>query len=93
MRVSRVLAAGEARVVIPTTAHLSLLGPGKCMTPKARSLDGVARALLREGLKPCMLHVALLSRASRANCRVCKRVLMSLMKVVVGIKAPKHLST
>ena len=55
-----VLAAGEASVVIPITAHLSLLGPGECMTLKARSLDGAARALLRGGLKPCMLHEALL---------------------------------
>ena len=30
-----------------------------CMTPEVRSLDGVARALLRAGLKPCMLHEAL----------------------------------
>ena len=30
-------------------------------TPKIGSLDGVARALLRVGLKPCMLHDALLS--------------------------------
>jgi hypothetical protein len=49
------------------------------LTPKVRSLDGVARALLCVELKPCRLHVALLSRA---NCRICKRVLMSLMKVV-----------
>ena len=55
-----VLAAGEASVVIPITAHLSLLGPGECMTPTARSLDGVARATLSVGLKPGMLHVALL---------------------------------
>jgi hypothetical protein len=36
-----------------------------------------------------------MSSYSRANCRICKRVLMSLIKVVVvvGIKAPKHLST
>ena len=53
--------ADEAKVVIPVTAHLRLLGPGKCMTPKARYLDGVACALLRGGLKPCMLHEALLS--------------------------------
>ena len=45
---------------------------------------------LRVGLKPCMLHKVLLSRA---NCRICKRVPMSLMKVVVGpLKAPKHLN-
>jgi hypothetical protein len=31
-----------------------------CTTPKVRSLDGGARALQRVGLKPCMLHVALL---------------------------------
>ena len=49
-------------------------------TPKVRSLDGVARALLCVELKPCRLHEALLSRA---NCRICKRVLMSLMKVVI----------
>ena len=55
-----VLVADEAQVVIPIPAHLSLLGPGKCMTLKARSLDGAARALLRGGLKPCMLHEALL---------------------------------
>ena len=41
------------------------LGPGdlnvtSSMTPKVWSLDGVACALLRMGLKPCMLHVALL---------------------------------
>ena len=30
-------------------------------TPKARSLDGFARAHIRVGLKPCMLHVSLLS--------------------------------
>ena len=70
------------------TVHLCLFGRGKCMTPKVRSLDGVARALLCVELKPCRLHEALLSRA---NCRICKRVLMSLMKEMVGIKAPKHL--
>jgi hypothetical protein len=59
------------------------------MTPKARSPDGAARATLRAGLKPCRLHEALLSRV---NCRICKRGLKSLMKVVVGIKAPKHLN-
>jgi hypothetical protein len=52
--------ADEAKVVIPIPAHLNLLGPGECMTLKARSLDGVARVLLRGGLKPCMLHGALL---------------------------------
>ena len=57
---SRILAADEAKVVIPATAHLRLLGPGKCMTPKARFPDGAARATLREGLKPCILPVALL---------------------------------
>ena len=31
-----------------------------CTTPKVRSLDGVARAPLRVGLKPCILTVALL---------------------------------
>ena len=66
-----VLVADEAKVVIPVTAHLRLLGPGKCMTPKARSPDGAARALLCVELKPCRLHVVLLSRA---NCRICKRV-------------------
>ena len=56
-----VLAAGEASVVIPITAHLSLLCPGECMTPvTVWSLDGVARATLCVGLKPCMLYVALL---------------------------------
>ena len=80
--------ADEVKVVIPVTAHLHLLGPGKCMTPKARSPDGAARATLCAGLKPCRLHEVLLSRA---NCRICKRVLKTLMKVVVGIKAPKHL--
>ena len=74
-----VLVADEAKVVIPVPAHLRLLVPGKCMTPKARSPDGAARATLRAGLKPCRLHEALLRRA---NCRICKRVLMSLMKVV-----------
>ena len=64
MRVSRILAADEAQVVIPVPAHLRLLGPGKCMTPKARSPDGDARATLRAGLKPCRLHEALLSRAT-----------------------------
>jgi hypothetical protein len=38
------------------------LGPGdlnvtSCMTPKVRSLDGAARALLCVELKPCRLHV------------------------------------
>ena len=55
-----VLVADEAKVVIPVTAHLRLLGPGKCMTPKARSPDGAARATLRAGHKPCTLPVALL---------------------------------
>ena len=54
-----VLVADEDRVVIPVTAHLRLLGPGKCMTPKARSPDGAARATLRAGLKPCLLPVSL----------------------------------
>ena len=49
-----VLVADEDRVVIPVTAHLRLFGHGKCMAPKVRSLDGVARALLCMGLKPCM---------------------------------------
>ena len=40
---------------------MSDLNVTSCMTPKARSLDGVACALLRVGLKPCMLHAALLS--------------------------------
>ena len=88
MRVSRILAADEAKVVIPATAHLRLLGPGKCMTPKARSPDGAARATLRAGLKPCRLHVALLSRA---NCRIRKRVPKSLMKVIQYGKL--HLNT
>ena len=57
---SRILAADEAKVVIPVTAHLRLLGPGKCMTPRARSPDGAARATLRVELKPCLLHVTLL---------------------------------
>jgi hypothetical protein len=48
------------KVVIPVTAHLRLLGPGKCMTPKARSPDRAAHATLRAGLKPCRLHEALL---------------------------------
>ena len=52
-----VLAADEAKVVIPVTAHLRLFGHGKCMTPTVRSLDGVARALLCVELKPCRLHV------------------------------------
>ena len=43
-----------------------------CTNPKVRSLDGVACALVRVGLEPCMLHVAFLSGA---NCRICKRVL------------------
>ena len=55
-----VLVADEAKVVLPVTAHLRLLGPGKCMTLEARSPDGAARATLRAGLKPCRLHVALL---------------------------------
>ena len=45
-----------------------------------KHLDVVACALLCVELKPCRLHEALLSRA---NCRICKRVLMSLMKVVI----------
>jgi hypothetical protein len=49
------------------------------LTPQVRSLDGVARALLCVELKPCRLHVALLSRA---NCRICKRDVIALMKVV-----------
>ena len=57
MRVSRILAADGAQVVIPLTAHLCLFGRGKCMTPKVRSLDGVARALLCVEHKPCRLHV------------------------------------
>ena len=57
---SRILAADEAKVVIPVTAHLRLLGHGKCMTPTVRSLDGVARALLCVELKPCRLHEVLL---------------------------------
>jgi hypothetical protein len=60
MRVSRILAADGAQVVIPVTAHLCLFGRGKCMTPKVRSLDGVARALLCVEHKPCRLHVVLL---------------------------------
>ena len=44
--------------------------------------------LLCVELKPCRLHVVLLSRA---NCWICKRDVIALMKVVVGIKAPKHL--
>ena len=54
---SRILAADEAKVVIPVTAHLRLLGPGKCMTPRARSPDGAARATVSAELKPCRLHV------------------------------------
>ena len=54
---SRILAADEAKVVIPFTAHLCLLGPGKCMAPKARSPDGAARATVSAELKPCRLHV------------------------------------
>jgi hypothetical protein len=57
--VSRILAADEAKVVIPVPTHLRLLGPGKCMTPMARSPDGAARATLRAGLKPCLLPVSL----------------------------------
>ena len=52
--------ADEAKVVLPVTAHLRLLGPSKCMSLEARSLDGVARALLCVELKPCRLHVVLL---------------------------------
>ena len=51
-----------------------------CMTPKVRFLDGVVCVLLCVGLNPCRLHVVLLSRATY---RICKRVLMSLMKVVI----------
>ena len=72
--------ADEDRVVIPVTAHLRLLGHGKCMTPQARSPDGVARAFLCVELKPCMLHEALLRRA---NCRICKRDVIALMNVVM----------
>ena len=72
--------ADEDRVVIPVTAHLRLFGHGKCMTPTVRSLDGVARALLCVELKPCRLHVVLLRRA---NCRICKRDVIALMKVVI----------
>jgi hypothetical protein len=60
------------------------------MTPKVRSLDGVVCVLLCVELNPCRLHVVLLSRAT---CRICKRDVIALMKVVIGIKAPKHLST
>ena len=61
------------------------LGPGdlnvtSCSTPKVRSLDGVACALLCVELKPCRLHVVLLRRA---NCRICKRDVIALMKVVI----------
>ena len=55
-----VLVADEDRVVIPVRAHPRLFGHGKCMAPKVRSLDGVARALLCVELKPCRLHVVLL---------------------------------
>ena len=59
MKIIIIVVADEAKVVIPITAHLSLLGHGKCMTPKVRSLDGVGSALLRGGLKSGMLHEAL----------------------------------
>ena len=50
-----------------------------CMTPKVRFLDGVVCVLLCVGLNPCRLHVVLLSRAT---CRICKRDVIALMKVV-----------
>ena len=54
-----------------------LLLPRPCAAP---SLDGAARALLCVELKPCRLHVVLLRRA---NCWICKRDVMALMKVVI----------
>jgi hypothetical protein len=72
--------ADEDRVVIPVTAHLRLLGHGKCMNPKVRSLGGAARALLYVGLKPCRLHVP---APKMSDCRICKRDVNALMKVVL----------
>ena len=46
--------------VPPTALVTSTLSSPSCATPKVGSLDGVARALLRVGFKPCMLPVALL---------------------------------
>jgi hypothetical protein len=48
------------------------LGPGdlnvtSCSTPKVRSLDGVARALLCVELKPCRLHEVEELRSSLLN--------------------------
>ena len=60
-----------------------------CMTPKVRSLDGVVCVLLCVGLLAGCMSCSIRG----ATCRICKRGVISLMKVVVGIKAPKHLST
>jgi hypothetical protein len=44
--------------VVPPSALVSGdLNVTSCSTPKVRSLDGVACALLCVELKPCMLHV------------------------------------
>ena len=61
LALSRILEADGAQVVIPVPAHPRLFGHGKCMTPKVRSLDGAACVLLCVELKPCRLHVVLLS--------------------------------
>ena len=42
------------------SAVVALTSPD-CMALEARFLDGVAGALIRVGLKSCMLHVMLLS--------------------------------
>ena len=46
--------------VVASICQGDLNVPHFARTHKARSLDGVARAPLRVGLKPCMLPVALL---------------------------------
>ena len=71
-------------------SHCSSAMIQKCMTPKVRSLDGVARVLLCVELKPCRLHVPapkmsdlpdLQKRRDRSD------------EGGFGIQAPKHLST
>ena len=85
-----VLVADEDRVVIPVRAHPRLFGHGKCMAPKVRSLDGVARALLCVELKPCRLHVPAPKMSDLPDLQ--KRRQRS-DEGGVGITAPKHLST
>ena len=62
------------------TSGLIVCGGSLAFTPKVRSLDGVACVLLCVELNPCRLHVVLLSRAI---CRICKRDVNALMKVVI----------